>query len=361
MAFGLKFNIGGIKVKLFKNLILVVAVSLMATGSALAAVDMATANLSSLSFDVPGGFMVAGMLVNKQAINSIFVGLKTIFNNALKAQTGNWQKTAMQVQSSSREEDYAWLSRFPAMKKWVGEKTIKSIKANKYTVVNDDYETTVEVDRNDIEDDRLGIYNTQSQMAGDSAAELPDTIIDELKNGGFAQMCMDGQYFYDIDHPVGDGSYSNKGIAALSSATEAAAEASLGVAITAISSFKDEEKKPLRLMPNVLEVPPALRSIAHKLVNADKLNNNSPNPFKGMLELVVNPALSSSTAWFVHCTNKPVKPFILQMRKAPVFVSQTDMNSDDVFMSKKYKFGVEARAAGVYGFPQTSYGSTGQG
>ncbi|MHB1401460.1 MAG: Mu-like prophage major head subunit gpT family protein [Thiobacillus sp.] len=46
-------------------------------------------------------------------------------------------------------------------------------------------------------------------------------------------------------------------------------------------------------------------------------------------------------------------------RKAPVFVSQTDPEADDVFLRKSFKYGAEARAAGGYGFWQMSVGSTG--
>ncbi len=307
------------------------------------------------------------MLVNKSALDSIFTGLKTIFNNTLKAQPGTWQATAMEVPSTGAGEDYAWLSRFPKMRKWVGEKFVKVLEAGKYYKANEDWETTIAVDRNDIEDDRLGIYNTQAMGAGESAGELRDIIVDALKNGGFTQTCMDGQYFYDTDHPLknSDGvssSISNKGTAALSAATLAAATASYGAARTAIMGFTDSEGMPLRLIPDTLEVPPALEAVARILCESDKLVDQSPNPYKGTAKVLVNPALTSATAWFLHVTNKQsVKPFIIQMRKAPVFVSQTDMSADDVFNKREFKFGAEARATGLYGFWQLSYGSTGAG
>lgn len=307
------------------------------------------------------GFGLAGMLVNKASISSIFTGLKTIFNNALKAQPGEWQATAMEVISNAKEEDYAWLSRFPMMRKWVGDKHVKALEAGKYTAVNEDWEATVSVDRNDIEDDRLGIYNTQAQMAGDAAGELNDIIVDGLKNGAFTSTGIDGQYFYDTDHEVNGASVSNKITAALSSASPAAAAASYGAARTAIMKFTDEEGMPLRLKPDTLEVPPALEATAKKLLEADKLDDNSPNPYRGTAKLIVNPALTSDTAWYLHVTTKAVKPFIVQMRKRPVFVQQTSMENDDVFNKREYKFGAEARATGVYGFWQLSLGSTGAG
>lgn len=312
-----------------------------------------------------GGIMMLGMLVNKETLDSIFTGLKTIFNNTLKAMPGNWQATAMEVASTGAGEDYAWLSRFPKMRKWVGEKFVKLLEAGKYYKKNEDWETTIGVDRNDIEDDRLGIYNTQAMGAAEAAGELRDIIVDDLKNGAFTNTCMDGQYFYDTDHPLknSDGavsSLSNKGTAALSAATLAAATASYGAARQAVMGFTDSEGMPLRLIPDTLEVPPALETVARILCEKDKLVDNSPNPFQGTAKVLVNPALTSSTAWMLHVTSKQsVKPFIIQMRKEPVFVSQTDMSADDVFNKREFKYGAEARATGLYGFWQLSYGSTG--
>jgi phage major head subunit gpT-like protein len=304
------------------------------------------------------------MLINKSAIASIFIGLKTLFDKAFQEAPSQWEQTAMRVPSTASQNDYNWLSNFPRMRKWIGEKVIKSLSAFKYSIVNDDFEVTVEVDRNDIEDDQLGIYSSHAQMAGFSARQLPDEIVAELKNNAFASQCYDGQNFYDTDHPVTNSdnvttSVSNKLTVALSATTQAAAAASFGAARLAMLSFKDEEGRPLNLMPDVLEVPPALETTANMLMLSDKLVDDSPNPYKGMARVLVNPRLTSDTAWFLHVTNMPVKPFIYQERKAPVFVSQTDPESDDVFYRKSFKYGAEARAAGGYGFWQMSVGSTG--
>lgn len=301
------------------------------------------------------------MLVNKQNLAEIFVNLKTTFHNAFAAAPTQWQKIAMLVPSTGSQEDYGWLSNFPRMKKWIGDKHIKSLAAFKYSIVNDDWEATVEVDRNHIEDDKLGIYKPQAEMAGASAAQLPDEIVMDLVNQGFTNLCFDGQAFFDTDHEVAGASVSNKGTVALSVATQAAVIASYGAARTAMRKFKDDEGRPLNVNPNVLLVPPALEAIALAIVNNDRLDDGKANPYKGTAEVVVDARLTSDTAWFLLDTTKAVKPFIYQERKAPVFVSQTDMNADDVFSRKQYKFGAEARAAGGYGFWQLAFGSTGTG
>ena len=301
------------------------------------------------------------MLVNKANLTAVFITLKTTFNKAFEAAPSIWEKTTMKVPSGSSQNDYTWLSRFPKMIKWLGSKTVKALKAFTYTVVNDDYEATVEVDRNDVEDDNLGIYAPMAKEAGYSSKQLPDEIDAEIKNNSFANLCYDGQYFYDSDHDVAGSSVSNLGTAALSAATTALAAASYGAARLAIMSFTDDEGRPLGLIPDVLEVPPALEATAKLLCNNPKLTDESPNPYIGTAEVLVNPRLTSSTAWFLHVTNRPLKPFIYQERKAPVFVQQVNPDSDDVFLRKKFKFGAEARAAGGYGLWQLSYGSTGGG
>lgn len=299
------------------------------------------------------------MLVNASNLKAIFVNLKTTFNNAMVAAPSTWQQIAMEVPSTGKSNDYAWLSNFPRMKQWIGEKDVKALEASKYTIVNDDWEATVEVDRNDIDDDNLGIYKPQAEMAGHSAKQLPDEIVYGVVNGGFTTLCHDGQYFFDTDHPGKEGSVSNKGTKVLSCATLAAAQASYGAARTAMRKFKDSEGRPLGIRPTVLLVPPALEDTANLLMTASELETGKPNPYKGTATVVVGDWLTSDTAWFLLDTSKPVKPFIYQNRKAPVFVEQTDPQADNVFKRKKFLFGAEARAAGGYGFWQLAYGSTG--
>ena len=79
----------------------------------------------------------------------------------------------------------------------VGEKNVKALEAMQYTIVNDDFEATVEVRRNDIEDDNLAIYGPQSLMSGESDRGLPDDIVFELVNNGFTNLCFDGQAFFE--------------------------------------------------------------------------------------------------------------------------------------------------------------------
>ncbi len=299
------------------------------------------------------------MLVDKSNLDEIFRNLKTTFHKAFDEAPSTWDKVAMLVPSGSSRNDYKWLSYFPRMRKWIGEKTVKALEGFHYTIVNDDWEATVEVTRNDIEDDNLGIYAPQAQMAAYSARQLPDEIVYELVNQGFDNPCYDGKKFFATDHEVGGEAVSNKATKALSIATLAKAQGSYGAARTTLRKFTDEEGRPLNMIPNILLVPPALEDTGRALMMVERLEDGKPNPYKGTAQMVVDARLTSDTAWFLLDTTKPVKPLIYQERKKPIFVQQYDMNADNVFMRAMYRFGAEARAAGGYGFWQLAYGSTG--
>ena len=343
--------------------------SLLAVAVCIATVALSTpANaMSAIGFDHLGLPLLGGMIINKANLESVFINIKTTFNKAFEAAPSDWMMTTMLVPSGSAQNNYNWLSRFPKMRRWLGDKTLKALAAFGYTVVNEDFEATVVVDRNDIEDDTLGIYGPMAQEAGFSAKQLPDELDAELKNGAFASECFDGQYFYDTDHPVGNGvevpvaSVANLITAVLSAADLAGVEATYGALRHAIMNFTDDEGRPLGLVPDLLEVPQALEGVANIIATADKLVDNSPNPYKGTCKVKVNPRLTSATAYMLHVTNRPLKPFIYQERKAPVFVQAVNPDSEDVFMRKEFKYGAEARAAGGYGLWQLSAASTGAG
>ena len=57
------------------------------------------------------------MIVNRENLANLFISLKTTFNNAFGAAPSVWQKIAMKVPSTTGQNDYAWLSKFPMMQK----------------------------------------------------------------------------------------------------------------------------------------------------------------------------------------------------------------------------------------------------
>ena len=117
------------------------------------------------------------MNVNGAALSAIFLNLSKVYNDTFKEVTTSYQKIAMTVPSSGKYVDYRWLANFPKMERWVAKKVIKKLVEYQYTIVNEKFAATVEVDRDDIEDDQLGIYKPQAESAAWSAKQLPEELI----------------------------------------------------------------------------------------------------------------------------------------------------------------------------------------
>jgi len=110
----------------------------------------------------------------------------------------------MVVPSQAREEIYPWLGQFPGLREWIGPRIAKNLALHSFAITNKDFESTIEVPRNDIEDDRFGVFGPMFSELGRAAAMHPDELIFGLLAAGFATNCYDGQFFFDTDHPVGD-------------------------------------------------------------------------------------------------------------------------------------------------------------
>jgi len=204
----------------------------------------------------------------------------------------------------------------------------------------------------DIEDDSVGVYGPLFKELGMEGKRQYDRLMLQLLLNGFNSVCFDGQYFFDTDHPVGAGTASNAVVTAFDATAYAAAR-------TAMLEFKDDRGRPLSIVPNLLVVGTANEAAARGVVIADTGANGATNPWKGSAELLVLPGLG--TKWFLLDTSRAVKPFLLQIRKAPQLVSQVTPEADSVFNRATFKYSAESRCNAGYGLWQQAYGSTGAG
>ncbi|MCP4112747.1 MAG: hypothetical protein GY749_45670 [Desulfobacteraceae bacterium] len=151
------------------------------------------------------------MIVDRNNLQGIYRSFSTIFRQAFDGAPSQCDTVAMRTPSSARSNDYKWLGSYPVMKEWIGDRRIKDLSAFHFEIVNKDFESTVELDRNDIEDDQVGGYTPSLQGLGQAAKQHPDVLVFSLLKSGFTTPCYDRQYFFDSDHPVGTKSVSNTG------------------------------------------------------------------------------------------------------------------------------------------------------
>src|SRR4030043_636118 len=149
------------------------------------------------------------MIINAEGLARLYTAFTAVCNPAFQ-ETQTWfERAAMTVPASTRIMDYKFLLDFPMVREWLGDRQIGSLEPKAYQVETKDWEATIEIERNDIEDEQLGLYNPIVAALAEEARKHPEKLIAALLKDGAAAVCYDGQFFFDTDHPVGSGSVAN--------------------------------------------------------------------------------------------------------------------------------------------------------
>jgi len=142
------------------------------------------------------------MLINQANLATLYTGFQTVFNDAFQNTQSDFDRVAMTVASSSRTEHYGWLGSTTRFREWLGDRLIQNLEAHDFSIKNKDFENTVAVRRNDIEDDTYGVYAPIVAQLGQDARTHPDELVFGMLGDGFAGLCYDGQPFFSAAHPL---------------------------------------------------------------------------------------------------------------------------------------------------------------
>lgn len=303
------------------------------------------------------------MLITPSTLEAAYYAFDTLFQSAFKV-TQPWSAAvATQASSKTAENRYFWPEMVPVMREWVGERVVQNLQARAFAIQNKDWEGTVEVARNDFEDDQLGNYDGIVQALGQAAKKLPDRLIATLMQAGSTTVCADGQYFFDTDHPVNQdnsalGTYANR------YTTKALTAANYGSVRAAMRARKAANGvDTIEVVPNLLVVPPSLEDTGKAILQNDYIataaaaagmsaNVQVSNIYKATATLLVIPELESEpTVWYLLDTTKPIKPFVWQLRRAAQFQALTAMTDENVFWRKKFIYGCDARGNAGFSLP----------
>jgi phage major head subunit gpT-like protein len=132
-------------------------------------------------------------------------GLKATFQEAFNEAKPQYGEIVTEVSSTTASEQYNWVAGIAEIRKWVGERAVKMLSGHKYSIQNEDYELTVGIGRNDLEDGAISGAIIGAKMSGAKAPRHHDREAFGLLRDGIINLCYDGQPFFDTEHPVGDG------------------------------------------------------------------------------------------------------------------------------------------------------------
>ena len=281
-------------------------------------------------------------------------GLLTNFFEGYNSVETHWQEVATKVPSTARSENYAWIGSIPRLRRMKGERVPKKLLEHTYTITNEEFEASIEVNHADIKDDQTGQYGIQAKSIGESAKAFPDELVFEtLLPGGFTSLCYDGQYFFDTDHPIGEtGSTQSNKITTALDAT------SFQTARTMLRKMKDDFGRPTmnRNMDLLIVVPADLEATAETIFEALINSSGATNTLKGKARILVADWLSDTNNWYLLNVAGIIKPFVVQEREFIPFEALEE-GSESNFMRKKNYYGTYWRGNAGYGLYQKAVGS----
>lgn len=108
------------------------------------------------------------------------------------------------VPSTTAINTYGWLGSLPIFRKWVGAKRAAALSEKKYQLINEDYEATLPIHKNQIADDEIGLYPAIFEGWGKEGKQWMDRLRFQALGEGHLRECYDGQNFFDTDHPQYD-------------------------------------------------------------------------------------------------------------------------------------------------------------
>lgn len=308
------------------------------------------------------------MQVTPASMTALYQTYSFVFNQTFAGAQTTYQQLVTRVPSSTLANYYPFSDELPQAREWIGERVLQNRAARTYVLQNRDWELTVKLNRNQVEDETFGFFGTNTvPFMARQAAKQPDYMLQDLIQNGDSSsstiyQAYDGQPFFSTAHPVNMdnstfGTYSNRRTSTALNATN------LDLMMTAVAGFKGANNKIVGAGATHLLVPPALATTARTILNAGIIapttgiggNANSiavTNVMQNAVQLIVMPELAGEdTTWYLLDLGQFMRPFIYQERKAPQFQVKDRPDDENVFWTKEFIYGWDSRGAMGYSFP----------
>lgn len=313
------------------------------------------------------------MIVTQAALNALRRNFNRAFQEGIRGAPSEYRKVATRVPSASAQNIYGWLMKFPQLQEWGkgAQRAARNIAEKVYALANKKYESTVDLNREDIEDDNLGMYRPVMQMAGQEAMDHVDRISFRVLDDGYRTTCYDGKSFFAVDHPRAaevDGTGTNDTEANLIMGdleiTAPANKASAGD-ITLDGGGADKAVGgTFRIQCTTAG---ATRTAAKFRIAYDDGDYGAEDialaggkyavPNGGVTLAFSNAAFVKGETWTVKPQNPPwyllharsvIKPVLYQDRSPAELTTVNALDNDTVFNTDVFRYGIRARrAAGV--------------
>lgn len=290
-------------------------------------------------------------------LDALRVTFDALFAQVFKDTPTWYDKLCSVVPSKAKSNVYGWIMNSFSMREWIGPRVIQNIKEHEYELTNKLWEMTAQLNREQVEDDILGVFATftMPNLAA-SAKKHPDILTAQLLQAN--SNCFDGNPFFYATHPnfnatgVGATTYSNA-FTGSNLTTDG-----VNAARSTMAAYIGENGYPLGVVPKTIIVPPQLELAANTVAKSNTYaipasGGGALGPttamatvqnLLGSFEVVVVPELANApTIWYLADLSKPAKPLVFQPRVAPELVARFDPSDPAVFDLDNFIWGCRAR------------------
>jgi len=285
-------------------------------------------------------------------------GLKSEFFDSFEKFTPLFPDVTTRIVSNKDKETYAFLGSVPPMRPWGRGRLARGLFVESYDIENEKYESTIEVDRDEIDDDQTGQIRLRIREMAERAATHKDLLLAELLVNGHSAgyHSYDGVPFFNTNHESGNSGVQSNivdvNITTPADYTVSDLRVALKQGIARLLSLKDDQGEPMNTDATglVAVVPPSMYIDALEALNAQIIANTS-NVMQAAAQVRAFARLTTATEFYLLKTNVTVRPFIFQDR-APVEFKAREEDSEKGFTQEVFQYGVRARYNLTYGYWQ---------
>lgn len=297
-------------------------------------------------------------VVNSDFLEGLLTNYRALFAREFSAAQAlqGWQNLAMKMDSDGEVNEYTWFGTVPKMQDVSKDQvSIRGLEEYNFSIRNKEYQAAIEVERKALERDRLNLITPRIQQLAGEAARHPGDLVFSLVEAN--PDAFDGVAYFHTTRTIGESANIDNKLSGAGT-TIANIQADLAKARAQMRKFQDDRGRPLNMVGNCIMVPPELEQRIWQALNVQGAGPREaqviPATTNGILNgagytVIVNPYLTDVNDWYLfHLGGPAMRPFVWQVEKDPVLESDTNPNSRENILKRKFVYSVYGRyAAGV--------------
>lgn len=259
-------------------------------------------------------------MISGNVPNHLLAAARTGFLTTAMPAVPAYASIAETLMMGAKSIDLVSLGAAPMPTENKGKPQVQDFIEKKLTVTPKDWDITVSISHNAIQDDQTGELDRKVRSAGENfQLHISNQAFKALNDGDATTnfgACYDGLSFFNASHVDAGAAYST------TQDNSDALTLSLDNFETErvkARNFRQDQGEFVDYNYDLLVVSPALERIAANITNnkeAYDTANREINPYAGQLRYIVSPKFDA-TAWVLVASSASIKPIIIAMREAP--------------------------------------------